>query len=528
MLMKEIPTEMSGYPIGQQDFKTLRERGAIYVDKTGFIHKIVESDSQYYFLARPRRFGKSLFLSTMRYFFQGERELFKGLYIDSTDWKWEEHPVLYLDLNTNRYMEKGKLEAVLDNLFREWEKRYGISEIAEDYGQRFSNIIKTAHKKTGRQVVVLVDEYDKPLVGNLNKQEMFGYYRMQLASIYSNFKSSAEHIRLVFLTGVSRFSKLSVFSDLNNIRDITFSDEYADICGITEKELHQYFKTGIGTYADREGISYEEACAELKINYDGYCFSRSGSDIYNPWSVLNAMQESSIEDYWVRTGTPTIIAEVLRDRDVDVEKILNTECRLDLLQGLDLSNADPLALLYQTGYITIKGYDRSTRLYRLGVPNREVSRGLFNELLPYYVSTARDDAKTVASDILTNILKGEPSKLMKNIDIFLGGIPYGMKMENENNFHNAVYILLRLIGAQVETEVMTSDGRMDLLIRTGKFIYIIELKYGRDAEAALSQIEEKEYFISFLNDPRPIFCIGANFNPSTRRLDAPAIEEIKK
>ncbi|MBD5328506.1 MAG: ATP-binding protein [Bacteroides sp.] len=522
--MKEIPTEMRGYPIGQQDFKTLREGGAIYVDKTEFVDKIIKSTSQYYFLARPRRFGKSLFLSTMKYFFQGERELFKGLYIDSTDWKWEEYPVLHLDLNTNRYMEKGKLEAVLDNLFREWEKRYGISEIAEDYSQRFSNIIQTAHEKTGRQVVVLVDEYDKPLVGNLNKQEMFEYYRAQLASIYSNFKSSAAHIRLVFLTGVSRFSKLSVFSDLNNINDITFDNAYADICGITEKELKAYFQEGIAMLADKRRLSFDGALRLLKRNYDGYRFAEEGSEIYNPWSVLNAMEKSAVKNYWNETGMPTILAEALKRVDADLESMFNSNVQEDDLKGLDLLNPNPTALLYQTGYLTIKRYNRRLEYYRLGIPNKEVERGLFSVLLPYYVQIRRGTTNGVMLDIVDAFVSGEPERAMRSLQAFFAGIDYKMKMDNENNFHNAFYLLTHILGLDVETEVHTSDGSIDLTIDTDEFFYIIELKYDHSAEEALRQIEEKRYSRPWQNGEREVFLIGAAFSSKTRCIEEWKIE----
>lgn len=510
------------YPIGQQDFRLLRQQGRLYVDKTRFIERLVDDD-QYYFLARPRRFGKSLFLSTLRYFFEGQRELFKGLYIDSTDWDWQEYPVLHLDFNPERYQEPENLDQRLEQLFRTWEKKYDICTENDSYSQRFQNIIEAAYRSTGREVVILVDEYDKPLVTNLGKKDEFNRFRAKLASIYSNFKSSAEYLKFVFITGVSRFSKLSVFSDLNNLRDITFSEDFADICGITDKELHQYFKIGIQQFADKEGLSYDEVCAALKLNYDGYRFSRGGSDIYNPWSVLNAMRESAIHDYWAETGKPTIVVEAMRDRNVDLEKILNTDCTLDQLKGLDLNNIDPLPLLYQTGYLTIKAYDRDTKLYHLGVPNREVSRNLFKELLPYYISVAHDTPDSVARDIVNAILQGEPEKMMNSIDIFLSSIPYEMKMDNENNFHNAIYILLRLIGARTQTEVHTSDGRIDLIVTTSKYIYIIELKFDKDAETAMRQIEQKQYDLPFRNDPRRIFRIGANFNKATRCLDNPVI-----
>lgn len=513
------------YPIGQQDFKTLREDGCIYVDKTEYIDKILRQKAKYLFLARPRRFGKSLFLSALRYFFEGRRDLFKGLYIDGTDWGWEPHPVLRLDLNTGNYSTTDGLEPVLDSLFCEWEKRYGIEVRHSDLNQRLKSIIAGAHEKTGKQVVILVDEYDKPLVRNLNDDERFEHYRSQLASIYSNFKSSAEHIALVFLTGVSRFSKLSIFSDLNNINDISFSNDYSDICGITEKELYGYFREGIHTLAKELEVNYEEACLMLKLNYDGYRFARRGSDIYNPWSLLNAMQESRIGNFWNLTGMPTIVAESLKRIDADLSKVLNSKCDLDTLAGLDLRSANPLALLYQTGYLTIKQFNSSTGTATLGVPNREVKQGLFNVLLPYYVNVRRGTSDGVVFDIIEYIHEGKPREMMKALDAYLSGILYELKIEDENNFQNAMYILLSLIGLKAKVEDHTSDGRIDLLIETHRFVYIIELKFDHSSQEALDQIESKQYARKFSTDSRRVFKIGANFSSSTRRLDDIRIAE---
>lgn len=472
-------------------------------------------------MARPRRFGKSLFLSTIQYFFEGERELFKGLFIDTIGWNWQKNPVLRLDLNVDKYKEPGMLDKVLDQVFKEWEEKYGIKEIDTTLSGRFRAIIAAAHKQTGREVVILVDEYDKPLVGNLNNDDNFEHYRIKLASIYSNFKSSAEHIRLVFLTGVSRFSKLSVFSDLNNLRDITFSNDFADICGITEKELFDNFKFGINEIAAANNISFEEACKMLKDNYDGYRFTEKGSDIYNPWSVLNAMAEKKISNYWSRTGKPSVIAEALYQYDDDIEELLNTQCDESTINGFDLQSASPLAMLFQTGYLTIKDFDYPTGLYTLGVPNKEVAESLFKELLPFYMKVKRGKAgDDIVRNIVNNLLLGQPDKLVKNLDVFFAGIPYDMKMNDENNVHNVIYILLTLIGIKVETEVHTSNGRIDLLIKTPRFIYIIELKFNRSAKEAMAQIEEKQYELPYTNDPRCIYKIGINFSSSTRHFDS--------
>ena len=507
------------YAIGQQDFRMLREGDAVYIDKTAFIEKIVRSRIQYYFLARPRRFGKSLFLSTLRYFFEGRRELFKGLYIDSVDWDWEPYPVLLLDLNANTYDEIGRLDDVLDNLFRNWEKLYGIEVKDEDYSMRFKTIIKTAHERTGKPVVILVDEYDKPLVGNLRSSERFEHYRTKLASLYSNFKSSAEHIKLVFMTGISRFSKLSVFSDLNNIDDITFDDTYADICGITERELLDNFQKGIKRLAKEYEISYDDACGQLKLNYNGYRFARKGSDIYNPWSVLNAMDEVRLGTFWISTGSTSVVAEALQGADVDIEGTLNADWDIDDLAGLDLLNADPTALLYQAGYLTIADYNMASNTVRLKVPNEEVRKGLFKHLLPLYLKPKGSTAKSVIDGITRSVGRGKPDDMLKSLRAYFAGIPYDLKMDNENNFHNAFYILVTLIGLDAKAEAHTSDGRIDLLIETPDYVYVIELKYDASADDALRQIEDKAYALQFEADGRKVFRIGVSFSSETRRIE---------
>lgn len=513
------------YPIGEQDFRLLREAGSIYIDKTEYIRKITESGSKYYFLARPRRFGKSLFLSTIQYFFEGRRDLFRGLHIDSMKWDWESYPVLRLDLNAEKFMETGMLEDVLDRIFRGWEEKYGIEALDANPSQRFGYILQKIHEKTGREVVVLVDEYDKPLVGNLNRSKYYEHYREKLAALYSNFKSGAEHIRLVFLTGVSRFSKLTVFSDLNNLNDITFDAAFSDVCGITEKELYAYLTEGIQTLGEKTGLSFEEACKALKKNYDGYHFTEEGSEIYNPWSVLNCLQKSMIENYWNETGRPTLIAEALKRINVDLEKVFDTYCTRDELKGLDLLNPNPKALLYQTGYLTIKGYIPKLKRLRLGIPNEEVMHGLFNELLPFYVRTKNSTPGNVVSEIAFYFNIGDPEQAMKSLKSYFAGIDYALRMENENNFQNAFFLLMDLIGLEAKAEYHTSDGRIDILIKTEEFIYIIELKYNQSAEEALRQINMKNYGSPFTRDGRKVFKIGVAFSSATRCIEDWEIEE---
>lgn len=506
------------YPIGEQDFGNIRKSGCVYVDKTRFLEKMIRGGGKYFFLARPRRFGKSLFLSTIDYFFRGERELFRGLHADTMQWEWEEYPILRLDLNISRYEEPGMLDKIMNNLLSEWESKFGVENRSDEMSIRFRNVIKAAHEKTGRQVVILVDEYDKPLVGNLNNNKLFEHYRAKLAGVYANFKSGAEHIRLVFLTGVSRFSKLSVFSDLNNINDISFDNEFADICGITEQELNSNFRPGIDGLAARYRVNHEEAHSLLKQNYDGYRFSAEGNDIYNPWSLLNCLSKQQIGNYWNETGVPSVLAEMLKRVNANLKKVFDRYYEEDRLKGLDLLNPDPTALLYQTGYLTIKEYNRDLDMYRLGIPNREVRKGILDQLLPLYNSYATGPEASIVSDMVVALKTGEPEVFMEILTAYFAGVQYDLRMDNENNFQNAFYILMSLIGIDTQAETRTSSGRIDLLIKTKSFIYIIELKYDGSAEEALDQIKEKEYGLSFRNDSRQTFLIGVNFSSKTRTI----------
>ena len=344
----ELTSSAVKYPVGEQSFESLRNEGFIYVDKTRYIERIVNG-SKYYFLSRPRRFGKSLFLSLLKCFFEGKRHLFRGLYADTMDWDWTPHPVLYLDFNNRKYKNVEKLDNLLNDFLEEEERKYGIKETKSDFSGRFSRLIKMAAQKTGSKVVILVDEYDKPLVNNLHNPEQFNQYRDTLAELYSNFKSSADYIRLVFMTGVSRFSKLSVFSGLNNISDISLDEEYSAICSITESELIENFQYGIKRLAEKYSTSPEEEIGKLKRKYDGYHFSENCPDIYNPFSLLNVMSKVKYRNYWIESGTPTLLLEQLRKMDVDLKSLINKTCDESELSGLDIDGISPVPLFYQTG-----------------------------------------------------------------------------------------------------------------------------------------------------------------------------------
>ena len=503
------------YPVGQQSFEVLRERDCLYVDKTPFVEKLLDYGSQYFFLARPRRFGKSLFLSMMECFFQGRRELFKGLYADTMDWDWQLHPVLYLDINKESYGEKDSLSQMLDHNLSLWEKEYDITPITDNLASRFSDIILAAYKKTGHQVIILVDEYDKPLVNNLHDNELFVHFRQQLTSIYSNFKSSAKYIRMVFLTGVSRFAHLSVFSGLNNITDISFLDDFADICGITEQELSDNFQQGMGVIAEEEGTTPEQVHDRLKQRYDGYHFTKRCPDIYNPYSLLNVMQSRDMQNYWINSGTPTLLEQQLKRFDVDLNKLLDVKCVQRQLVGFDFDNPNPVALFYQTGYLTIKDY--SDGFYTLGLPNEEVREGFLGYLLPRYAHI-EDGTEFFVYKFVDELRHGKVDDFMRRMQSLFASVPYQMELDSERNFHNVMLMLVMLLGIKVKAEYATSAGRIDMLLETDKYVYVIELKIDKTAQEALDQSNSKNYALAFSANGRRVVKIGVNFSTTTRTI----------
>lgn len=512
------------YGVGEQSFEVMREGGFQYVDKTSFIEKIIRK-GQYYFLGRPRRFGKSLFLSTLKCFFLAKKDLFKDLYAELIDWEWKTYPVLYLDLNVGEYSEPWHLENRLNSTLSLWEEEYGIEKKNDDPSIRLEYDIRRIYEKTGMKIVILVDEYDKPLVNTLDNPELFESYRKTLAAFYSNFKSSAEYLRLVFLTGVSRFGHLSVFSGLNNIDDISFDDSFSAVCGITEQELYDNFKTGITLLSDKFQISESDIKLELKKRYDGYRFSAHGQDMYNPYSIVNVMNKEEFRSYWTYSGQPTILIQQLRKFNVNLEHIISVKCRLDALMGLDLNNSNPISLLYQTGYLTIKNYDNRRDIYTLGIPNIEVEEGFLSYILPFYATISNDDSMVLVFHLIDNLNDGDANTFMEGIKSMFSSVSYDMNMEREQNLHNALLILMKLLGLEVQTEYRTSNGRIDLFIKTEKFYYIIELKLDKSAQEALDQINRKDYALPFSTDGRKIIKIGVNFSTKTRTISEWIIEE---
>jgi len=507
------------YPIGIQNFEKIREDGYTYVDKTALIHRLATSGT-YYFLSRPRRFGKSLLLSTLEAYFEGKKELFKGLAIEELEKNWERYPVLHLDLNSGRYMIPEDLDVVLHQHLNNWEAQYGITQRYDDFAARVNDIIDAACIKTGKKVVILIDEYDKPIVNNIGNEPLTDYYRKTLQSLYGVMKAKDGKIRFGFLTGVSKIGKLSVFSGLNNLTDISMETEYSDICGISENDLHYYFEESIAELADANRLSTDECYRKLRDMYDGYHFSEESDGMYNPFSLLSTLRSKKFKDYWFETGTPTLLVNVMKQTSFDVTTLSDrVVVSYDDLSGMQDIIHRPIPLFFQTGYLTIKDYDEEFNLYTLGFPNDEVKNGFLKFIFSYYVPVNPAEGNTTTAKLAKALRAGNPPAFMQTLEALFANTTYQIQGDSEKNFQYAMYIIIELLGEYVEAERATSNGRIDLLLQTKDYIYIVELKIDSTADAALQQIEEKGYAKPFVNDPRKLFKIGVSFSTKDRRIE---------
>ena len=512
-----METERMNYPIGVQDFEKLRKGGFVYVDKTRQIYEIV-THGNCYFLGRPRRFGKSLLLSTIEAYFLGKKELFNGLAIEKLEKEWTEYPVLHLDLNTGKYDNEESLDEVLNIMLNEWEKAYGKSSDEISLGMRFYGIVQRAYQQTGRQVVILVDEYDKPLVNTFDNTELQDKYRSQLKAFYSVLKTQDRYIRFAFLTGVTKFGKVSVFSDLNNLKDISMSETYSDICGITERELHTYFSEAIKEMAQKNGITFEDACAQLKEKYDGYHFSPDSDGVYNPFSLLNALDDLKLGDFWFETGTPTFLVQLLQDCDYDLNSLQQGEIMAEDISKVDTVEGNPIPMLYQSGYLTINGYDKRFGTYILDFPNKEVENGFIKSILPYYVKNRSGNSKLIVTQFVKDVRRGDPEAFLNRLQTFFEDADYRVAGKKEIYFQNVMFIIFKMMGFYTKVERATARGRIDVVIKTKDYIYIIECKLDGSADEALRQIEEKGYAKPYATDPRKLFKIGINFSSEIRGI----------
>jgi len=532
-------------PIGIQSFKDLREKNFLYVDKTAYLSRLV-NNSKVYFLSRPRRFGKSLFLSTLAAYFLGQKELFKDLYIEQAEEEqavreqrsaWLEYPVLYLDFNTGQYELSGALDETLSYFLDTEEPRYNLQKSGLSHAKRFTSLIKAAYQQTGKQVVILVDEYDKPLLQTMGvNEELNEHYRNTLKAFYSVIKTCDQYIRFAFLTGVTKFSKISIFSDLNNLRDISMEKQYAGICGLSQTELEETFQQDIQVLADEQDLTYQEALAALKQWYDGYLFHPAGEGMYNPFSVLSALAKKEISSYWFGTGTPTFLVNFLKEAHYYIPDLDgNVELNQTGLETYRAVAQDALPILFQAGYLTIKKYIKDLRLYQLGFPNDEVRYGFLENLLPAYSGLTLSQTGVWIGRFIQDIRKGNVDEFMERLKSIISGIAYDNFTEQnlklrEQNYQTAVYLVFALMGQFVQTEVHCATGRADCVLKTADTVYIFEFKLSGNgsAEEALNQIKTQEYAAPYKGRGQKIVLIGAGFDEEKRTIRDWKTEALEK
>ena len=510
------------YPIGIQNFESLRKDGYTYVDKTAMIHQLVVQ-GRYYFLSRPRRFGKSLLISTLEAYFSGRRELFSGLAMEKLETDWTACPVLHLDLNTARYDSKESLDEILNDALTTWEKAYGSEPAETTLSLRFKGIVRRAAEQTGQRAVILVDEYDKPLLQSLDNEALQSEYRATLKAFYSVLKTQDQYIRFALLTGVTKFGKVSVFSDLNNLFDLSMDERYQALCGITEEEIHTYFEASVRQLADWQGLTEEETLARLRDQYDGYHFRQNGVGVYNPFSLLNTFSKLEFGSYWFETGTPTYLVRLLQRDDYVLPNLTEEVATADVLNSIDSFSSNPIPVIYQSGYLTIKGYDPEFGEYRLGFPNKEVEEGFTRFLLPFYTGAERSTPFSVAS-FVRSLRAGRPGDFMRLMSAMFADTDYKIVGDSELYFQNAFYLVAKMLGFYTQVERTTSDGRMDMVVGTHDYLYIIEFKLDGSAEAALRQIDEKGYARPFAADSRKLYRIGVSFSLGRRCIEEWKIE----
>ena len=510
-------------PLGIQTFSEVREGDYIYIDKTDMVYRMTQS-FKYVFLSRPRRFGKSLLASTLHSYFSGKKELFKGLAIERLETEWTEHPVLHFDMSLGKHMGKEQLERFLGERLAFEERKYGIDNPATDINDRFTNLIVAAYEKTGRQAVVLIDEYDAPLLDVVHEDELLPQLRQVMRNFYSPLKACDPYLRFVFLTGITKFSQMSIFSELNNLKNVSMMPEYAGICGITEEELTEQLADYVEALAESQGKTHEEALQQLKQNYDGYHFCWPSPDIFNPFSLLNALSDKRVGSYWFASGTPTYLIEMMRKFGVAPSQIGRNRAMASAFDAPTERMTSLTPLLYQSGYTTIKDYNPISGLYTLDIPNSEIRIGLMESLLPNYVQSAANEGLTAIADMYMALLEGDLDGMLRQLQQFLLTVPYCDNTNYEGHYQQMLYVIFSLLGRYVDVEVRTATGRVDMVMQAFGKLYLFELKLNRSAAAAMQQINLNDYPARFSQSGLPIVKVGINFDTATRTLSDWVIE----
>lgn len=506
-------------PIGIQTFEKIRVGNYVYVDKTAFVWKLVSSSAPY-FLSRPRRFGKSLLLSTFESYFEGRKDLFEGLTIGRLEKEWNVHPVLHLDLNAEKYDSPEGLYAILDRYLKMWEDRWGRGDGESTPAGRFFDVIRRACEQTGRGVVVLVDEYDKPLLQALGKDNaLLEDFRDTLKAFYGVLKSADRYLRFVFLTGVTKFAQVSVFSDLNQLSDISMWPDYATICGITLEELKDNFQPEIEQLAATNAMDVGEVVKKMTTLYDGYHFYQNAPGVFNPFSVLSVFTSKVFGRYWFQTGTPTFLVELLKQSDYDLRELLDgVEAPASSFTEYRVNVDNPIPLIYQSGYLTIKEYDKEFQNYLLAFPNDEVRYGFMDFLVPFYTSLAEDERGFYIGKFVQELRVGDVDAFMKRLRAFFADFPYELNTRTERHYQVVFYLVFKLMGQFTGAEVRSAKGRADAVVKTPKYIYVFEFKLDGTAEQALKQIDDKGYLLPYSVDNREVVKIGVEFDANERNI----------
>ena len=518
-------TPLKLYPIGIQTFERIITENMLYVDKTEYVYRMTHTSGTYFFLSRPRRFGKSLLTSTFHCYFEGKKELFKDLAIEKLETEWTKYPVLHFDMSGGKHMEKDQLVRYLLYIIEKNEKQFGVKSDSIDPNVRLSNLIETIYQQTGQKVVVLIDEYDAPLLDVVHEDTQLPILRDVMRNFYSPLKKSEPYLRFVFLTGITKFSQMSIFSELNNVANVSMDDEYAGICGITYDELQTQMSADVEVLGAKLGKTREETLSALREYYDGYHFSEQSPDVFNPYSLLNAMAKGKLDYYWFASGTPTYLINMLNKFEVMPSEIGGCEADKSEFDAPTERMCTITPLLYQSGYVTIKGYDPETELYLLDIPNKEIRVGLYRSLLPNYIGANTLKGTTTIAKMSAAIRHDKIDEALTMLQTFLATVPYCANTDHEGHYQQMMYVIFSILNNYVDVEVRTPRGRVDMVLRTATRLYLFELKLGKSADAALRQINLKEYSKRFALCGLPIVKVGINFDVATHNITDWKVEE---
>ena len=511
--------ELKRLPVGIQTYENLINEGCLYVDKTEYIHKMVTL-SKYIFLSRPRRFGKSLLVSTLAAYFEGKKHLFKGMYIDGVEKNWTEYPVLRFDMSTTKHVDAQSLTIELAGKLTDYEKVYGPNDASKPkLNQRLEGVIKRAYEQTGKQVVVLIDEYDAPLLDVAHEKVQLDDLRQIMRNFYSPLKACDSFLKFVFITGITKFSQLSIFSELNNLKNISMNPEFAAVCGISEEEIETQMSDYLDNFASTLNTTREEAMKRLKRQYDGYHFAWPSPDIFNPFSLLNAFQDNKLNSYWFESGTPTFLIEMMRKFNVIPSMLKPSELIAPAFDAPTENMTSIMPLLYQSGYFTIKGYDVISDIYTLDIPNNEIRIGLMVSLLPNYITIDSYKGLTTIAHMYRALYNDDLDEMLRLLQTYLLTIPQCDNTNYEGHYQQMLYVIFSILGRYVDVEVRTPKGRVDMVMNSGKALYLFELKLNKSAEAAMNQINLKDYPSRFALTGLPVVKVGINFNSDTHTIE---------